>query len=140
MKKINKKGFTLVELLAVIVVLALIMVFAIPTVLDASGKAHKETFSLYAEKTFIQAKTYFALYPEKTCATLKDIGMPGNEYTGKIFWDDTDKVYKLFLHDETYYFSSKTLEQVKEGNSISSFADASEDTITFVKNSAAACN
>ena len=33
--KLNKKGFTLVELLAVIVVLAVIMVIAIPTVIDS---------------------------------------------------------------------------------------------------------
>ena len=35
----NKKGFTLVELLAVIVVLAIIMVIAIPAVVDSMIKA-----------------------------------------------------------------------------------------------------
>ena len=39
MKNLNKKGFTLVELLAVIVILAVIMVITIPTVLSSMGTA-----------------------------------------------------------------------------------------------------
>ena len=44
MKKLNKKGFTLVELLAVIVILAVIMVITIPTVLGSMSGAKKEAF------------------------------------------------------------------------------------------------
>jgi uncharacterized repeat protein (TIGR02543 family)/prepilin-type N-terminal cleavage/methylation domain-containing protein len=47
MKK--KNGFTLVEILAVIVILALLMIIAIPSVLDAMNKAKKENFYLYAQ-------------------------------------------------------------------------------------------
>ena len=47
MKKRN--GFTLVELLAVIVVLALIMIIAIPSVLNTTNAAKKESFYLYAQ-------------------------------------------------------------------------------------------
>ena len=57
MKKLNKKGFTLVELLAVIVILAVIMVITIPTVLGSMGTAKQEAFEAalktieeYAEK------------------------------------------------------------------------------------------
>lgn len=46
MKK--KNGFTLVELLAVIVVLALILILVVPSVLDATNKSKKETFYLYS--------------------------------------------------------------------------------------------
>ncbi len=45
----KKNGFTLVELLAVIVVLALIMVIAIPSVMDAMTKAKKESFYLFTQ-------------------------------------------------------------------------------------------
>lgn len=45
----KKNGFTLVELLAVIVVLALIMVIAIPSVMDAMNKAKKESFFMYVQ-------------------------------------------------------------------------------------------
>lgn len=45
----KKNGFTLVELLAVIVVLALIMIIVIPNVLNAVNSAKKESFFLYAQ-------------------------------------------------------------------------------------------
>ena len=48
MKK-KSKGFTLVELLAVIVILAVILVITIPTVLKAANAAKKESFFLYAQ-------------------------------------------------------------------------------------------
>ena len=41
MKKLNKKGFTLVELLAVIVVLAIIMVLTVPSVLSSMNSARQ---------------------------------------------------------------------------------------------------
>ena len=44
MKKRNNKGFTLVELLAVIVILAIIMIIAIPSVLATMSTARKKTF------------------------------------------------------------------------------------------------
>ena len=48
MKKRN--GFTLVELLAVIVVLAIIMIIAIPAVLEIMNNARKKTFSMAIDK------------------------------------------------------------------------------------------
>ncbi len=60
MKKVNKKkkfkfkewikGFTLVELLAVIVILAIIMIIAIPNVLNAMEQAKKKSFITFAQK------------------------------------------------------------------------------------------
>ena len=47
----NKKGFTLVELLAVIVVLAIIILVAMPNVMSAMEKARRNTF--YTEATEI---------------------------------------------------------------------------------------
>lgn len=56
MKK--KNGFTLVELLAVIVVLAIIMIIAIPSVLDVMNTARKKAFVMYVDKivTAVQAQ------------------------------------------------------------------------------------
>lgn len=48
MKRRNK-GFTLVELLAVIIILALIMLIAIPAVVSTMRAAQKESFYLYAQ-------------------------------------------------------------------------------------------
>lgn len=55
----KKNGFTLVELLAVIVVLALIMVLAIPSVLDVMGQARKKSFVLYLQQAVIDVQTQF---------------------------------------------------------------------------------
>ena len=52
--KSNKNGFTLVELLAVIVILALIMIIAIPSVMTVVNNARRQSFYLYAES--IQSK------------------------------------------------------------------------------------
>lgn len=46
-----QKGFTLVELLAVIVILALIMIIAIPAVLDTMETARKKTFVEFVDKS-----------------------------------------------------------------------------------------
>ena len=50
MKKMNSRGFTLVELLAVIVVLAIIMVFAVPAIMGTMNNAKKSAFKAYANK------------------------------------------------------------------------------------------
>ncbi len=55
--KNSKKGFTLVELLAVIVVLAIIMIIAVPSVMDSMNNARKGAFRVYAQKVLTTAET-----------------------------------------------------------------------------------
>jgi prepilin-type N-terminal cleavage/methylation domain-containing protein len=54
-----KKGFTLVELLAVIVVLAIIMVIATPSVLSTLEVAKKKSFLTYVQKVFSKGQAQF---------------------------------------------------------------------------------
>ncbi len=49
-KQLKKRGFTLVELLAVIVILAIIMIIAIPNVLNVTEQAKRKTFVEFAGK------------------------------------------------------------------------------------------
>lgn len=57
MKK--KNGFTLVELLAVIVVLAIIMIIAIPSVLEVMNTARKKSFAMYVTKIINAVQTQY---------------------------------------------------------------------------------
>jgi len=57
----NNKGFTLVELLAVIVILAIIMIIAIPAVLNTLESARRKTFGEYITKVYdVATKKYLS--------------------------------------------------------------------------------
>ena len=56
---INNNGFTLVELLAVIVILAIIMIIAIPAVLETMTSARRKSFSEYAMKVSTGAEKQY---------------------------------------------------------------------------------
>lgn len=49
MKRLNRKGFTLVELLAVIIILAIVVGITVPAVLTTVDKAKKEAFQTAAD-------------------------------------------------------------------------------------------
>ena len=53
---LNKKGFTLVELLAVIVILALLIVIVANTAIPAMNNAKKKSLQTYAQKVVQKAK------------------------------------------------------------------------------------
>ena len=95
MKKLlkNKKGFTLVELLAVIVVLAIIMVIAVTQVNSTIKKSRTNSFissykmlvkeikSRMAMEGLGDAATTIACADAATCATLYDISSSDYEMT-----------------------------------------------------------
>ena len=57
----NKKGFTLVELLAVIAILALLVIIALPNVLSMFNNAKKDLFFTEAKNVFKEsAKKYIS--------------------------------------------------------------------------------
>ena len=51
MRDLNRKGFTLVELLAVIIILAIVVGITIPAVLRTTKKAKEKTFVVAADNT-----------------------------------------------------------------------------------------
>lgn len=113
MKK--KNGFTLVELLAVIVVLAIIMIIAIPAVLDVMNNARKSSFVLYAEKVVRDVTTQY-MYDANGGAIkgsgfyvydiTQDLNLNGTgNYKGYVVVNayDVDNVqYIVSLYDENY--------------------------------------
>ena len=50
----NKKGFTLVELLAVIAILAILVLVAVPNVLNMFNQAKKDTFLIEAKNILLK--------------------------------------------------------------------------------------
>ena len=52
----NKKGFTLVELLAVIAILAILVIIALPNVMNMYTRAQKETFLTETKKIYNEAE------------------------------------------------------------------------------------
>jgi len=103
MKKLNKKGFTLVELLAVIVILALLIVVVANTALPAMDKAKRKTLQTYTMRVMEQAK---ALYMsdntscESTACTLTQImgaDAPTDKYSASITvaYNNTTASYEL---------------------------------------------
>ena len=86
--KRKSKGFTLVELLAVIVILAIILIIAIPAVMSATQSAKKESFFLYAQilqsKALVQYTQDLEHNKEKTDCAIYDIDKDlGLSDTGK---------------------------------------------------------
>ena len=116
MKK--KNGFTLVELLAVIVVLALIMVITIPSVLDAMTKARRSTFVEYAQKVINNTTTEYTFDASATIPGVgiyvyditQDLGnLHSGSFKGYVVVDATDvdrPRYILTMWDDNYQIVS----------------------------------
>ena len=126
MKRLNKKGFTLVELLAVIVVLAFIMVLAAPSVLSSMNSARQSSFMLYAEKMInaaqskYQADSLIQTMSQEVCYSLQELSdSKSTQYAGFVHITGgasqnaeykiqmLDKIYTLGLVSEATAFGDK---------------------------------
>ena len=106
--KNNNQGFTLVELLAVIVVLAIIMIIAVPNVLNSLEKAKVNAFKVYAQEVLMKA-TEFKQVSElqsnesKSCYTISEIKMEtANKYQGVVMFDTDINQFRVYLTDGEY--------------------------------------
>ena len=106
----NKKGFTLVELLVVIVVLGLLILLAMPSVLDAMESSSKNIFASQVLAFSKDVKTTFEqVKSEKGSATpicynvqgLKE----GTQYGGYILVDYvTGDISSIQVYNQEYYY------------------------------------
>lgn len=114
----KKNGFTLVELLAVIVVLALIMVIAIPSVLDVMNQARRSSFVEYAQKAISNTLTEYAFDSSNSIPGAgiyvydinQDLGsLHQGSYKGYVVVDATDvdkPRYIITMWDDNYQLVS----------------------------------
>lgn len=122
----NKKGFTLVELLAVIVVLAIIMIIAVPSVLNSMTDARRNSFAVYGEKLINSAQaqaqsTSMVNGSIKKCYEIDDLidGAHGayQGYVQRLVCGEKEYYY-LTLRDNNYAavdITAQKLEAVKSG-------------------------
>ena len=117
MKKLNNKGFTLVELLAVLVILVTILTIAIPSI-TSSVERNKANMLLKKKKIIeAQAEIFADMYKNKfsnysnftngNCciiiSKIKDVGLlseedlkdaDGNPISGFVCYDSSTKIYE----------------------------------------------
>lgn len=137
----NKKGFTLVELLAVIVVLAIIMIIAIPAVVESMNNAKKGSFKIYAQRALGNAESTFqsedllATLPTSGtdsnrkkidencyCYTLSAIGLTSSgNFKGYVTISldaKREATYRVTLTDNSYYTVGSTYTDLNDGSKI----------------------
>lgn len=116
MKNLRKKnGFTLVELLAVIVVLAILMIVAFPAVLDVMEDAKKQNLVIFAEKVAKDVQTQYTYdngLGNKTQSSIDkkydiedlNYASTGN-YKGCVKINDSGSktAYEVFVGETNYY-------------------------------------
>lgn len=115
----NKKGFTLVELLAVIAILAILVIIALPNVLKMFNDSKKNSFmtevrDIYkqAQTQFIAdsmttpgAKTYASTTLNCTDTSIKALDLQGRSIDYLVVLDATGKVTSISVSDGTYYYA-----------------------------------
>lgn len=124
----NKKGFTLVELLAVIVILGVLLMIAVPAVQNVIKKAKNNATQKQAE-LFIDAAKKMAIIDEATSDMViyklidLDSDVDTNRFTGMVVALKENGSYKyyIYLNDSV---NKKTI-----GNNNGIFEFASEDKI-----------
>ncbi len=142
----NKKGFTLVELLAVIVVLAIIILIAMPAVLSSMEKARKNSFAVEANEVIRAAQTAYADAVMNGKASGNNVCIPYNylkngflekhddNYNGSVLITinptSGQASYKIYLSNSNYTVdSSKNTPDIDSSkvNQVTSSTTASND-------------
>ncbi len=116
--KLNKKGFTLVELLAVIVVLAVIMVIAIPTVIDSMNSAKKSSFVMYGQKMLNAAMSKVqgdALdgVAAKPVYKFSELVSSSGQYKGYVSYTSNTNTYTVYFYNTDYVASAANYDDLE---------------------------
>ena len=127
----NKKGFTLVELLAVIAILAILVIVAMPNVLGMFNQAKSSTFVTEVQEYLNAASTKFmteALKPGNQGKALtfnasNPLDMSGAEKTYEVKMDRNGNVTDIVIFDSNFCYEAHLLFDKDGDHSIESAAD-----------------
>lgn len=85
----NRKGFTLIELIAVIVILSFILVITVPNLIDTYKKSKLKSEEMFINQLSKSIESYVSL--EGSTLTYEDMGTANKTLTKKIYNRDTQK-------------------------------------------------
>ncbi len=148
MTRLNKKGFTLVELLAVIAILAILMLLITPNILNLFTQGKKDVFKTQVQRIWKAADQEYITdmmkgetpgpycYSGESGAGNNELSISENKkLLYYVSFDDAGNVSTLKVTDGTYYYDSSDagftlgLDSI-EGKSGSATLDCSSGTLT----------
>lgn len=103
MKKLNKKGFTLIELIAVIVILSIILVFVVPNLLDTYKRSKLKTEKAFVDQLAKGIESYITLYSNE---------MSFSKVDGNFEKEITDKRSDKERYDVDVYQADITVQNI----------------------------
>ena len=117
----NKKGFTLVELLAVIAILAILVIIALPNVLKMFNNAKKNTFLTEVKTMYNNAANKYIterIKGKKLDYISSDddtkLDMTGKDLQYYILLNDDGSVNSMKVYDGNYYFELNEGEKITD--------------------------
>ncbi len=116
----NRKGFTLVELLAVIAILAILVIIALPNVIRMFNEAKKSAFVIEAQTVYKETTKKFISELSKgnklsTISSDDDtkLDMSGKELDYCVIMDNQGKVKKLAVGNDSYYIMLNDINNIE---------------------------
>ena len=119
MKKMNKKGFTLVELIAVIALLSIVMLLIVPNVANYLNSSKKTLFYDNVVNMFKSATTTFMYQDDPTNTTFSNNGVKldvdvESEYVYTIKVNNYGEVISIDVNNGVYSYN-KSSSDINEG-------------------------
>ena len=114
----NKRGFTLVELLAVIAILAILVIIALPNVIEMFNNAKKSSFLTEAKSVFSESSKKFlsdgisssnsnGIYCRSNTDSLNPLDLSGRKINYYIRTDRSGNANTVVVWDDTRYVTKK---------------------------------